>query len=153
MLNENYLAVSSDFIKKNELVKLLKKFKKQFRFNIAKVVRQAQTESNLKINAVGSAGEIGLFQMKPNTYQYVLKYAKEHNEPLRFTGGLYDVNSQIESYLYYFNVIIPAQMKAYKIPDTYENRLRVYNAGIGNFWKSFNFKITNKYVQKILGVV
>jgi hypothetical protein len=46
------------------------------------------------------------------------------------------------------NTRIPQMLKAYKIPDTIDNRLWAYNAGIGNVKKGRLPKETRNYIRK-----
>lgn len=49
---------------------------------------------------------------------------------------------------WYMNTRIPAMLKAYKLPDTLENRLWAYNAGIGRVRKGELPEETRRYIEK-----
>lgn len=60
-------------------------------------------------------------------------------------------NNQVADW--YYNKRIPQMLKAYKIPDSVENRISAYNYGIGNTVKSFRQKLqlpktTKEYIRK-----
>ncbi len=110
--------------------------------NIDKII---QIESSGNPNAYNAtSGAIGLCQITP----IVLKeYENRFQSPL-FLSDLYNpsINKAIGSW--YLNDRIPQMLKAYKIPDTIDNRLACYNEGIGNLRKGKMPKETRNYIKK-----
>jgi len=86
-----------------------------------------QIESGGNPNAYNKdSGAIGLCQITP----VVLKEWNKSGQIPFLERGLYkpEVNRPIGDW--YMNTRIPQMLKAYKIPDTIDNRLISYNAGI-----------------------
>lgn len=104
-----------------------------------------QIESGGNPNAYNKeSGAIGLCQITP----IVLKEWNESGQLRFLERGLYkpEVNRPIGDW--YMNTRIPQMLKAYKIPDTIDNRLWAYNAGIGNVKKGRLPKETRNYIRK-----
>ena len=59
-----------------------------------------------------------------------------------------ELNQQVGSW--YLDSRIPQMLTHYKLPDTIENRLWAYNAGIGNVRKGIKPQETQEYIAKIL---
>lgn len=86
-------------------------------------------ESNGNPNAIGRAGEHGLCQIIPGTWDECIERMgvdwswKEYSfDPIK--------NRAVGTY--YMNTRIPQMLRYYDIPDTIDNRIIAYNAGIGN---------------------
>ena len=63
---------------------------------------------------------------------------------------MYDSNINKQVGTWYLGSRIPQMLQTYKLPDTLENRLWAYNAGIGNVRKGIKPKETQVYIDKIL---
>ena len=61
---------------------------------------------------------------------------------------LYEPSKNIIIGSWYMNIRIPQMLRAYKIPDTIDNRLWAYNAGIGNVKKGIKPRETKNYIIK-----
>lgn len=104
-------------------------------------------ESSGNPNAVSPAGARGLMQIMP----VVLKEYNTFNKANYTIEDLFnpEINKNIGSW--YLNDRIPQMLKYYKIPNTVENRLHAYNAGIGNLLKGIKPKETANYINRIVG--
>ncbi len=110
--------------------------------------RIAMIESSGKSDAVGDNGlALGKFQIHPPV-------VKEYNS---FTGAKLKhkdmLNEETATQVadWYLNKRIPQMLNYFKIPDTLENRIISYNAGIGNLTKGKKTpEITQNYINKYL---
>src|SRR3990167_1777244 len=103
-------------------------------------------ESSGNPRAKSNKGAQGLMQITSpaladyNTYQ---KSAYSMDD-------MYDSNINKQVGTWYLGSRIPQMLQTYKLPDTLENRLWAYNAGIGNVRKGIKPKETQVYIDKIL---
>lgn len=94
--------------------------------------------------AVSRAGAIGLYQIMPVVLQ---EYNQFHGQ--KYTRkNLYnpEINTKIANW--YINFRIPQLLQHYKKPDTVENRLKCYNAGIRSVVQNYTPAETKKYIAK-----
>lgn len=105
-----------------------------------------QIESGGNPNAYNETSKCrGLMQIS----EIVLKeWNTRENHQVLETRDLYNKAVNITIGTWYINTRIPQMLKAYKIPDTIDNRLWAYNAGIGNVKKGIKPKETKNYIIK-----
>ena len=105
-----------------------------------------QAESSGNPKAKSSKGAHGLMQITQpaltdyNTFQGANFSLDDMLNP--------DLNKQVGTW--YLDSRIPQMLTHYKFPDTLENRLWAYNAGIGNVRKGIQPQETKEYIAKIL---
>lgn len=103
-------------------------------------------ESSGNPNAVSPVGARGLMQIMP----VVLKEYNQFNKANYSMDDLFNPQINTEIGDWYFNRRIPQMLNYYKQPDTIENRLWSYNAGIGNLLKGNKPKETQVYIEDIM---
>ncbi len=104
-----------------------------------------QIESGGNPNAYNAkSGAIGLCQITPICLK---EYATIFGLP-EDTIDLYNPKENKWVAQWYMNWRIPQMLKAYNIPDTIDNRLWSYNAGIGNVKKGICPRETKDYIRK-----
>lgn len=100
---------------------------KQPTVNISQLM---QHESNFVADAQGKNGDMGLGQITPialaDWNQMHPQEQYQHTPEHMFNPV---INTRVTSWL--ANTRAPQQLRAYGLPDTLENRLAVYNGGIG----------------------
>lgn len=102
-------------------------------------------ESGNNPKAVSNKGAVGVDQV---TKPALADWNKTHPREKYEMGNMTDADTNKKVAKWYMNSRIPQMLKAYKIPDTKENRLRAYNEGVGNLKKGKNPKETQDYVRK-----
>ena len=104
-----------------------------------------QVESGGKSLATSLAGARGIMQI---TQPALIDYNK-YNKTSYTMDDMYNpqVNSRVG--VWYLGKRIPQMLSAYNVPDTVENRLWAYNAGIGNLTKGILPKETADYISKV----
>lgn len=109
-----------------------------------------QIESSGNPNAMGKAGEIGLMQISSSVLrEWNSRVGTKYN-----AGDLYTPTINVRIGSWYFNKRAVQYLKYYKFEDTIENRIRVYNWGIGKMIKhrdNLEKKTPNKtrrYIKK-----
>jgi len=103
-------------------------------------------ESSGNPSAIGTHGEMGLMQITPIV---LVEYNNFHNLYLQFgSKQLFDplINTTVGNW--YINIRIPQMLKYYHIPDTINNRIWCYNAGIKNVLEERLPFTTRNYIQK-----
>lgn len=110
--------------------------------------RIAQIESSGKDDAVGDNGlALGRFQIHPPVVKEFNSYTGsklKHKDMLNAEKSALVAN-------WYLNERIPQMLNYFKIPDTLENRIISYNAGIATLTKGKKVPdITSNYIKKYL---
>jgi len=103
-----------------------------------------EIESGGNPNAVGAAGEVGLFQIMP-----VVRKSYNQRTGHRYTRqDLFnpEVNKAIADW--YLHDRIPEMLRHYGKAVTVENIIWSYNAGIGRLLNGVKPRITERYLQK-----
>lgn len=114
-----------------------------------------------KIKAIESGGEIepqyaynkktgatGAYQILPGKYGALADWNAMNPYEQYSDQHLFDPNVNYKIANWYMNIRIPQMLKAVKLPDTEDNRLWAYNAGVGNVKAGKLPKETVGYIQK-----
>ena len=87
------------------------------------------------------SGAVGLYQITPICLE-------EYYLDGLTMADMYNPQLSLKVANWYMNRRIPKMLKYYNIPDTIENRLFAYNAGIGKVIKGIKPKETINYIKK-----
>lgn len=106
----------------------------------------ASIESSNNPNAVGDGGlALGLYQL----HECVIKDAKRHFKCDYSHQDALNPEKAHKIANWYINAEIPRLLRHFRIPDTIENRLIAYNAGIRTLTQGRVIpKITKRYIKK-----
>lgn len=112
-----------------------------------KKINKIESDNNPK--AIGDNGKaFGINQIHLPT----LGDFNKSNKKSYTQKDLMDETKNNEVAEWYYNKEAPRLLKSAKIPDTVENRIRVYNQGIGNMKKGRKIpKVTSDYIKKYKG--
>lgn len=107
------------------------------------IISQIESSNNpLAYNS--RSGACGAFQVT----QVCLADYNAYNSPQIAKKDLFSLPMGYKIAFWYLNKRIPQLLKHYKLPDTLENRLICYNAGIGNLIKGIKPRETINYIIK-----
>ena len=108
-----------------------------------------QIESGGDPNAVGKAGEVGLYQIMP----IVRKSYNQRTGHNYSRSDLFDpeINYQIADW--YLHERIPEMLRYYEIEVNVTNIIWAYNAGIARVRDGIMPDITERYIEKYLEIV
>lgn len=111
--------------------------------------RLFQNESGFIADAMGKQGDMGLGQITPvalkDWNQFNPKEQYQHIPEHMFNPS---INAKVSNWL--VNTRAPQLLKASGLPDTIDNRLAVYKAGIGNVksGKAWESGKTQEYIKR-----
>lgn len=108
----------------------------------------AQIESNNNPKAIGKAGEIGLYQISTialRTFNYWLE-ATGREKLTRQDLFNPVINKMIAET--FFDLFIPHWLADYGKPNTIENKIIAWNAGMRAIQKGYIPKVTRNYIKK-----
>jgi len=107
------------------------------------IISQIESSNNpLAYNS--RSGACGAFQVT----QVCLNDYNAYNSPQIAKKDLFSTPMGYKVASWYLSKRIPQLLKHYKLPDTLENRLICYNAGIGNLIKGIKPRETINYIIK-----
>lgn len=101
-------------------------------------------ESNGNPNAIGTSGEVGLYQIMPCVLAEYNTFNKTHLTRQDLFNPL--VNEQVARW--YLGVRLPQMFYHYRKPITPNNIIWAWNAGIGRFVKNRLPRTTKDYLAK-----
>lgn len=122
----------------------------------------AEKESSYDPNARGAAGEYGLFQIMPPTWEYLVDKAEraglhiDRSEP-------FDPVGNIRAGVFYLATVLPGELRGHGVATHFFNLARAYNGGAGNVKRgtvsnaanAYGWDFVRKYLarkQALLGV-
>lgn len=103
-----------------------------------------QIESGGNPEAVGEAGEVGLYQIMP-----IVRKSYNERTGHRFSrGDLFDPGINFKIANWYMNERIPEMLRYYEIPVTERAVIWAYNAGIGRVVDGIMPGVTERYLEQ-----
>lgn len=139
---EEYLKNNGSELTGKDIVKTLVEISKKNQYDPIFLMAVIKTESQFRPNVIGSAGEIGLMQIKPDTAKWICE-----KKGIKWKGknSLKDPHYNIEVGALYFKYLrrsLKSKTAHYVI---------AYNRGIGSFYRLPASDIkTNQYLSKVM---
>jgi len=141
-LNQDLAAIQKyKYYKYNNISQYDKYFKKYTEkyfnkdFDFLYLKSQSIAESNLNPNAISPVGAIGLMQIMPKTYTYIITKNPE------LKGSINDIETNIASGIYYMSLLWNRWKQKQTWIDHWDFCTSSYNAGMGNIIKAQKISI------------
>lgn len=129
----------------NEIIKIIDQSAERYNINKIEFRAIAWQESRFNPDAVGSDGEIGMYQLLPKGA------IKEYNriKGFRIDAFFWDIENNVEVAAWFYGQRIVELLNHYNHENTLRNRIIAYNAGIGNLNKGIVPASTEQYIDNV----
>lgn len=139
---ESYLSKTSFELSKKEVAKTIIEISKTNNYDPIFLMAVIKTESQFKPRTIGSAGEIGLMQIKPDTAKWI---CQKLGYKWKGEGYLVDPNYNIEVGALYFKYLKKS------LNSRASHYITAYNRGLGSLSRLPAAEVkTNPYFVKVL---
>ena len=137
-----YIQTENDKLDSTKLTEALLKVSQQFNYDPVFLLAVIKTESHFNPNTIGSAGEIGLMQIKPSTAAWICKKGKI---PWKGAQALKNPEYNVQVGALYFKYL----KKSLKSKSAHY--INAYNMGINNLHRlPASSKVSHPYYARVI---